>query len=227
MKKRLIILACSYRPNGRCVAGVEIVDNVIQGWVRPVCVKGGGEVHDLDRTCLNHHMANKLSIVDIDFIDAQNHAMQKENILFQHGATWSHISKYSQSHEYLRPFLQNPASLWENGLHSTNGKNDKVPVSTVKNKRDSLYFIRPTRLFIHIATEGEAFDNPKRKIRVKFFYNSVEYMLSLTDSEYLERYANHQNGEHEIINCYLVVSLGGEYLNHYWKIGAAIYEAIE
>lgn len=227
MLKKLILLACSYRPGGRCVAGIEIVDNRAQGWVRPVCLNGEGQVHDSDRICLNQHTANKLSVIQIDFTTAQNHPMQKENMLFTHDAKWTHVGNYLQAHEYLSPLLQRPTSLWENGLHSTNGINDKVPVGIVRTSRDSLYFIRPTRLFVHIATEGEAFDNPQRKVRARFYYNSVEYMFSLTDAMILEQYANHRNGEYEINNCYLVVSLGGEHLGYYWKIAAAIYEVQE
>lgn len=222
MIKRLVILACSYRPDGRCVAGIELVDNVCSGWVRPVCSTGQGQVHTIDRVCDNGKNAVKLSIVEIDFGDNQNHPMQQENIYFDHGVKWKYISPYRRSHEYLSPFLETPASLWENGTHSTEGINDKVPVNVVKRARQSLYFIRPTRLFIHIATEGEAFGNPRRKVRARFFYNGVEYMFSLTDAGILDEFSEHENGEYEIHNAYMTVSLAGEHLQHYWKIAAAI-----
>ena len=148
--------------------------------------------------------------------------MQRENIYFNHGVKWRYISAYPKSHEFLAPFLETPPSLWENGTHSTNGLNDKVPVGMVGRPRQSLFFIRPTRLFIHIATEGEDFGTPRRKVRARFFYNSVEYIFSLMDAGVLDEFRTHENGEYEIFNSYMTVSLAGEHLQHYWKIAASI-----
>ncbi|HBU8664182.1 TPA: hypothetical protein MDD69_001190 [Klebsiella oxytoca] len=222
MIKRLVLLACSYRPGGRCVAGIELIDNVCSGWVRPVCSSGEGQVHDVDRICDNGKSAIKLSVVEIDVGENQNHPMQQENVYFNHGVRWKYISPYRKSHEFLAPFLETPPSLWENGIHSTNGLNDKVPVGIVKRPRQSLFFIRPTRLFIHIATEGGEFGTPHRKVRARFFYNSVEYIFSLMDAGILDEFKTRENGEYEIFNSYMTVSLAGEYLQHYWKIAASI-----
>lgn len=222
MIKRIVILACSYRPGGRCVAGIEIIDNVCSGWVRPVCSTGEGQVHDLDRFCDNNKYAVKLSIVEIDLNENQNHPMQCENFYFSHGVKWKYIKAYPKTHQYLIPFLETPITLWENGVHSTNGLNDKVPVNIVKQPRQSLYFIRPTTLFIHISTEGEDFGKPKRKVRARFIYNRVEYIFSVMDAGILDEFKEHANGEYEILNAYMTVSLAGEYMNHFWKIAAAI-----
>lgn len=222
MIKRLLILACSYRPGGRCVAGIELIDNVCSGWVRPVCSVGEGQVHESDRICDNGKAAMKLSIVEIDVGNNQNHPLQRENMLFEHGAKWKYIKPYGRTHEHLAPLLETPRALWENGTHSSEGCNDKVPVSVVKQARQSLYFIRPTKLYIHIATEGAAYGNSRRKVRARFYYNSVEYMFSIMDAGILEEFSEHKNGEYEIFNAYMTVSLAGEHLGHYWKIAAAI-----
>ncbi len=37
--KRIVLLAKSWRPGGMCIAGREIVNGQIGGWVRPVDVK--------------------------------------------------------------------------------------------------------------------------------------------------------------------------------------------
>ena len=227
MIKRLIILACSYRPGGRCVAGIELVDNVCSGWVRPVCSTGDGQVHESDRVCDNGKIAMKLSIVEIELGERQNHPIQRENILFDHGVKWKYIRSYRCSHEFLAPLVEKPEILWENDTHSTEGINDKVPIRAGDQPRQSLYFIRPTQLFVHIATEGEAFGNPHRKVRARFIYNGVEYMLSLMDAGILDEYKNHKNGEYQIKNAYMTVSLAGEHLNHYWKIAAAIIRVKE
>ncbi len=187
-----------------------------------MCSTGEGQVHDLDRLCVNGSYAKKLSIVDVDIHGSQNHPMQRENFLFTHGAKWTHVGIYSSTHQHLTPFLETPATLWENGVHSTNGLNDKVPVGIVNGTRQSLYFIKPTKLFIHIGTEGEDFGTPRRKVRARFFYNNVEYMFSLMDTNILDEFNNHQNGEYEISDAYMTVSLAGEHLKHFWKIAAAI-----
>lgn len=225
MFKRLVILACSYRPGGRCVAGIELVDNTSVGWVRPVCSAGEGQVHDSDRICDNGKTAVKLSVVEVDVNESQNHPMQRENIYFNHDVKWRYVSEYPRTHRSLTCFLQSPQILWENGINSTNGINDKVPVSCVVGTRQSLFFIKPTKLFIHIATEGEEFGNPTRKVRARFYYNKIQYMFSLMDADILEEFKTYENGEYEIINAYMVVSLAGEYLQHYWKIAAAIIKA--
>ncbi|HHN8406096.1 TPA: dual OB domain-containing protein [Morganella morganii] len=225
MFRRLVLLACSYRPGGRCVAGFELVDGNSAGWVRPVCSSGEGQVHDSDRICDNGKTAVKLSVVEVDVDKSQNHPMQRENVIFNHNVKWKYVSEYPQTHLSLTCFLESPHTLWENGFNSTNGVNDKVPVSLVKGTRQSLFFIKPTKLFIHIATEGEEFGNPIRKVRARFNYNNIEYMFSLMDADILDEFKTSANGEYEIFNAYMVVSLAGEYLQHYWKIAAAIIRA--
>src|SRR5688572_20697011 len=47
--KRIVCLANSRKLSGRCVAGIEIVDSQLSGWIRPVSVRQSHEVSEIER----------------------------------------------------------------------------------------------------------------------------------------------------------------------------------
>ena len=83
MKKQFICLANSFKEGGRCIAGIELINNEIilnnntPKWIRPISDKGHGEVE----TNLVSHL-NLLDIVEIEVSQNVPSGYQSENALF-------------------------------------------------------------------------------------------------------------------------------------------------
>ncbi len=73
--KRIVCLANSYKqPNGRCVAGREILENGgYGGWIRPVGARDTAEVSLEECRCSNGLIPGLLDILDVPLRDGAPH----------------------------------------------------------------------------------------------------------------------------------------------------------
>lgn len=213
IKKRIVCLANSSMPGGRCVAGKELINNKPAGWIRilgKVGKKGGvpwdefmpiqlGHIIDvaLDKPAPNEHQPGE---------------HQRENWLLDtttspprwkgEGCRWSAPAQ-------LLDYPTGP--LWVNERSTPGKKNDRVSSSQIDGIKNSLYFIRVAELTLAIC-EGKMIKGKKAKDQVIgcFYYDNIEYKLVVTDPNYQDLVSKKLNGgSRKIGECLLTVSLAG------------------
>jgi hypothetical protein len=157
--KVIICLAASWRPGGRCIAGKEISD---KKWVRPVSGGKDDGINDRQSLYPDGNSAQVLDIIEIPVLKSIPKQYQKENILIDPSEKWQKKGVFDR--QELVSLLDNPPSLWHNLDSSTNGKNDRIPVSETKGIDNSLYLIQ-AKCEINVKTEGKEFkefNDPKK-----------------------------------------------------------------
>ena len=65
-------------------------------------------------------------------------------------------------------------------------------------------------------------DNPHPQIRIVFNYNDNNYNFPITDPAFLHKYKSNPDILNNVIEMYLVLSLGVEYKDWYYKLAAGI-----
>lgn len=209
--KTIICLANSYKNDGRCIAGKEIL--LVEGkwhvgdWVRPVSNRPKREINQQEMTCRCSTIAKKMDAIEINFSNPDNHTYQKENQIILHPPVWE--KKFILESKNLVHFLDNPLTLWSNDNSSYNGLHDRIHSENLTQKINSLLFIEPEKIKIKVSAEGIAFGDPKRKVRAKFKYKDIDYWLAVTDPELKKEYLAKNDGEYEVNDIrYLTISLG-------------------
>ena len=89
---------------------------------------------------------------------------------------------------------------------------------------DSLRLIHVEWLKIKVFNLGEAFGNSKRRVQGHFSHAGNCYALWVTDPGYERKHLAKPDGDYEIGECYLTVSLGEPYEDACYKLIAAIIE---
>ena len=114
------------------------------------------------------------------------------------------------------------APLWIDGYSTYKGLNDYIPLEKAASLENSLRLIRIDRLDLHVCKPGEAFGNNKRRVQGRFAHAGKEYALWVTDPGFEREYLRKLDGDYEIGECFLAVSLGEPYGDACYKLIAAI-----
>lgn len=157
---------------------------------------------------------------------ASPHAYQIENHLIDDGFYWTKTGAVAWAD--LLPLVdQINGPLWENWSSSTNGLNDRVDelraANLVKAFGGSLCLIRVTNLTISVSVEGAAFNNAKRKVRGEFRYSGHDYRVAITDPQIERQYLAGNDGDYDVGEALLCVSLGDAYNGYAYKLIAAVF----
>jgi len=83
------------------------------------------------------------------------------------------------------------------------------------------------RLTLSVFKPGEAFGNSKRRVQGSFRHDGTEYKLWVTDPAYERAYLAKPDGDYDIGECFLTVSLGEPYNGACYKLIAAIIQRDE
>ena len=75
-----------------------------------------------------------------------------------------------------------------------------------------------------MAQPGRAFGDYRRRVQGRFTYGDVDYWLRVTDPVYERQYLSQPDGNYEIGESYLTVSLGESYQGYSYKLIAAVIE---
>ena len=216
--KTFICLANSRKLAGRCVAGKEIGDQGIGGWVRPVSGNSTGELSDSDRRYSGGRDPALLDVIRIEMVEHRPHGFQMENHLIDDTRWWTRVR--AASADELRQALDVVhGPLWDNSSSSYNGLHDRVEESRAEQLACSLKLVEVNDLTIEVLIEGAEFGNPRRKVRGDFSLNGIEYRLAITDPKIESQYAQ---GNHQIGNAILCVSLGEPYEGYAYKLIAGV-----
>lgn len=211
-KMKVVVLANSFKEGGRCLAGIEIDNqsnpkklNNRPKWIRPICDTAHCEVPT--------HLVSHINLLDIiEFTPVGDFATgyQSENIKFDENSLKVigrlEINKLSN-------FCDNSMRL----IFGNKGK--AVAKEQIEYLSYSLILIKVTSFEI---TQKVYPDNPHPQIRIVFNFNNINYDLPITDPVFLHKYQTNNNVLQNINELFLILSLGVEYKEWYYKLAAAI-----
>jgi hypothetical protein len=220
--KRMLCLANSRKLNGRCVAGIELSGDRRLGWIRPVSAREHQEVSEYERQYEDGSDPRVLDIMDVPLLEARPKGYQQENWLLDPDHYWKKVKRVGWS--ALVPLADPMAPLWINGNSTYNGRNDRIALSDAAGLTSSLRLARVERLTLSVFKPGEAFGNPKRRVQGRFMHHGTEYHLWVTDPGYEREYLLKADGDYDLGESFLTVSLGEPHDDACYKLIAAIME---
>jgi hypothetical protein len=222
--KRLVCLASSRKLNGRCVAGIEGFQGRRVGWIRPVSAREHEEVSEYERQYEDGSDPRPLDVMDVPLIEPRPEDYQQENWLLDPDSYWRRIEPLRWDH--LHTLADPPAPLWVDGNSTYNGMNDRIPLTQAGEVRTSLRLLRVDRLMLPVFKPGEAFGNLKRRVQGRFSHAGTAYRLWVTDPIYERAYLAKADGDYQISESFITVSLGEPHQGACYKLIAAIMERL-
>lgn len=221
--KRIVCLANSRKLNGRCVAGIEIDHRGRRkGWIRPVSARESEEVSEYERQYEDGSDPRVLDVIDVPLIEPRPKDYQQENWLLDRDVYWKRVGRVTW--DDLPPLADPPGPLWINGDSTYNGRNDRIALAMTAELRSSLRLIRVDRLALSVFKPGEAFGDSKRRVQGRFRHADADYHLWVTDPVYERAYLARPDGDYELGECFLTISLGEPFKGYCYKLIAAIIE---
>lgn len=222
MRKTIICLANSRKHNGRCIAGVEVAEGQLADWVRPVSERPGAEVSEFERRYDNGSDPKVLDIISVPLSRAAPDGYQRENWILEPQHYWRR--KGSILWQDLESLESDYAPLWPSQCESTyHGLHDRVTHREADRFDHSLRLIHVDEFRLQVLAPGAAFGNPKRRVLGWFMYQGMEYRLWVTDPVIERQFLAEPNGEYELGESYLTLSLGERAEDGYcYKLIAAV-----
>jgi hypothetical protein len=220
--KRIVCLANSRKLNGRCIAGKELLGEQPVGWLRPVSAREHEEVSEYERQYSDGSDPQVLDIIKVPLLEARPRGYQQENWLLDPDQYWEKVGRARWTD--LARLVDPLEPLWIDGSHTYNGLNDKVPLSQAGEIRSSLRFLHVEKITLSVFKPGEAFGNPKRRVQGRFRHGAKEYRLWVTDPRYERTYLAKPDGEYEVGETFLTISLGEPHNDACYKLIAALIE---
>lgn len=222
--KLIVCLANSRKLSGRCIAGKEWVQGKAGAWIRPVSARPHEEVSEHERQYEDGSDPKVLDIVAVPLLEARPKGAQSENWLLDPDYYWTKTGEAAWPD--LAKLVDPVGPLWLDGIHTYSGLNDEIPQASASAIGSSLRFLYVKQLMIHVFKPGAAFGNPKRRVQGRFRHGKNDYWLWVTDPVYERTFLLRPDGEYELGDCYLTVSIGEPYekTNACYKLIAAIFE---
>ena len=173
MKTRLVILAASAQPGGRCVAG-KTMD--ARRWVRPVAGGHGDGVPDSRLALECGGTAAVGDIVEMALLDQNPKSdHQTENRLMA-DSPWKKTGR--ARYRDLSAFVDSvPGPLWQNGESTQFGENNCV--SNPLAQEGSLRLFRAQDVKVEWVSDG--YDGPRHRPYAVFRLNNSAYRIRVTD----------------------------------------------
>jgi hypothetical protein len=204
--KKIVCLANSYKPpNGRCVAGKEVLADGYGGWIRPVSARPTAEVSFSEYKYEDNTSPKLLDIVDVPLLNADPRHHQIENHVID-AARW--VKRGELPWNALEQLRDQPTSLWINSGHTYAGHYDCISHAEAATVHDSLLLIRPDHFIVEV---GRNHWTGRKTYRGKFEYNGTHHNLSVTDPVVRDAFAAKEEGDYPLNDSYLCVSLTEPY----------------
>ena len=226
--RRIICLANSRKPNGRCVAGKLYFQGKFGKWLRPISDREGEELSEIERFVSPNTEPAVLDILEFSIITAKPSKHQTENWIINPKVQMQKVGSISS--KYLMSTVDKPINLWTIGNSSKSGKNDFVPEDRIAEVTDSLFLINPASITVEVLTDN-FYGRKSRRIRGEFSHYGAEYNLRITDPVFEEKYLSKADGIYKLQNVLLTISLAEKIYrpsyNHsvgFYKLIAAVIE---
>ena len=215
--KRMVCLAKSWRPGGMCIAGREIVNGQIGGWVRPVDLNNDDAVRP---SVVNYERPDELQLLDVVELDLGDYVPrdhQQENWSIRPNRRIRRVGRFDR--DELVAICDNTRDLWRNGSSSSIGHNNRVRYAFAKQYRDSLRLIRVERLRLTVY-ENEHRD--ETRLKGTFDHGGETYTMQVKDVEFENECQERDLGTYVAQDRYLTISLAGEFNDYCYKLIAGI-----
>jgi len=230
--KRLLVLANSFKKDGRCVAGREALRAAplrAGNWVRPISDQPEGELLPSHMVIEHGKRVAPLDVVDVPISGYADDPAHPED-WFVSGDEWKLVETLTRRD--LPPLVEHPSSLWLDDP----GHSDRVSSAFLEksSNHQSLYLVRPERLRLRLWREFNSYRGyTQKKTRALFNYGGASYSLSLTDPIATNLYCHDFPDENQAANeaalpfadnCVLCVSLTPPLNGVHYKVVATILE---
>ncbi len=221
--KTIVCLANSRKPpSGRCIAGKEITGTTVGGWIRPVSSRPSHEVSEEERRYVDGKKAQLLDIVRVPLSSAAVLGHQTENHTLDDGYYWEKVGTVTWAQVNAMIDLHDPA-FWGHSQSTYHGLNDKVAEAELALIGTSLRLARVGDLAIKVANEDGYNGAPsRRRVRGEFTLSGSHYILSVTDPEMEEQYLAQRDGDYEVGDAVLCISLVEPWNGYAFRVIASI-----
>lgn len=220
--KRIVCLANSRKLSGRCIAGRELIDGEPGAWIRPVSKREHQEVSEHERQYQDGSDPRVLDVIEVPLLDPKPGTYQRENWLLDPSFYWERVGRATW--DQLEALTDQIEPLWMNGHSTYHGSNDEIPTAQADALESLLRLVHVASVKLAVFAPGQAFGNSKRRVQASFLHGGDDYRLWVTDPLYELQYLASPNGEHQLGECFLTVSLGEPYNGYCSKLVAAIIE---
>jgi hypothetical protein len=218
--RTILYLANSRKISGRCIAGREVLDKGFGPWLRPVSARPTEEVSEEERRFKDGGDPQVLQVISVPLRAPKPHHHQTENHELDPDYYWAYVR--DATWKELQGAVEKVHTLWSNGFSTYHGENDRIPEAQAIVQPRSLYLVRPDQLVVRVLTEGEAFKNPRRRVRVRFSLNHIQYDLVVTDPIVERQYLRGEDGNYPIPEAILCISLAEVYQDFAYKLVATL-----
>jgi hypothetical protein len=209
--KTILCLANSRRPGGRCVAGKEVSNSRIGGWIRPINEQNGYAISESDLQLENGTAADVLDVLTIPMVQPMPQGHQTENHLIAPDYYWTKGVRATWE-QVVEATDRITGTLWSVGDPSYHGQNDKVSEALAGKFNYSLLLIDPATLALIVARESQYGGGSRRRIRAFFTINNTPYNFVVTDPWIEAKYFAGADGSFPVDGARLCISLS-EILN--------------
>lgn len=204
----ILCLANSRKPpSGRCIAGKVFADGTATDWIRPVSARATHEVSEEERRYEGGTKAQLLDIILVPLSKVSPFGHQVENHTLDDQYYWEKkgIASWGDVKAAADPY---DAAFWDHSQSTYHGLNDKVAEAVVAGIGSSLKLILVSDLVISVKKESGFEGNPgRRRVRAKFTLKKSSYWMSITDPEIEEEYLQNGDGEYDVGEAALCISL--------------------
>jgi hypothetical protein len=207
--KRIVCLAISYRPDGRCIAGMEVLGNgEFGGWIRPISARDSAGVPYEEYRYRSGDSPKLLDIIDVPLLRAAPHSHQTENHILDPESRW--VKRGELAWDDLEQMYERPESIWVNSDRTRVGCYDCMSAAEAARLRNSLLLVKKKAFTVVVGSS--TWDGVTRRIyRGQFDYRGTHHNFSLTDPAALRAFSAKQEGDYPLNDVYVCVSLTEPY----------------
>lgn len=225
VNKRIVCLAYSRQSGGRCIAGKVLVDRFIGGWIRPISNREDEAVRPNEcrySSSFGSHYPKVMDVIDVPLLEHKPRYHQQENWQLDPKKKWRKVGRVNW--DDLEEMTDPAAPLWNGGTPGLSQRTDRIHSNRAAKFSSSLRLIHVDKLFLSVLVESTQYGTHRRRVQGRFIHCELMYRLWVTDWHYEKYYLSKNDGEYEIGECYLTVSLSKEYRGYAYKLIAAIIE---